>query len=156
MNIYADRIDRLRKLMEREHIGLYLIPMDDPHGSEYVADHFRCIEYMSGFTGSAGTLIVSMDGAWLYADGRYYVQAAAQIEGSTIELMKLAAPNIPDPEEFIALKMDELISRGSDEAFGFDGCVVNVRAADKGSRYRRQCFHSNKLYAHGRYGEFHN
>lgn len=128
MNIYSERIDQIRKLMKDEHIGLYLVPMDDCHGSEYVADHFRCIEFLSGFTGSAGTLFIGLDGAWLYADGRYYVQAASQLEGSGITLMKLSYPGVPDPEQFAAEKMQEILSADSGCAFGFDGCVVNVRS----------------------------
>lgn len=131
MNIHSERVEQIRSLMEKDNIGLYLIPMDDCHGSEYVADHFRCIEYVSGFTGSAGTLIISMDGAWLYADGRYYVQAAAQLAGSCIELMKLAAPDVPDPEDFIAQKMQDILAADETLAFGFDGCVVNVRSRNR-------------------------
>jgi len=131
MNIYTERVEKIRKLMSERGIGLYYIPMDDSHGSEYVADHFRCIEFVSGFTGSAGTVLISASGAWLYADGRYYVQAAAQLEGSCISLMKLAAPGVPDPEDFIAELMKEIIASGQGLAFGFDGNVVNSRAAQR-------------------------
>lgn len=127
MNIYSERIDELRRLMEQRGIGLYYIPMDDPHGSEYVGAHFKCIEFMSGFTGSAGQLIVTDTGAWLYADGRYYIQAEDQLSGSCIELLKLGSRGIPEPGEFIGGKMKELLPL----AFGFDGNCVNVRLAEK-------------------------
>ena len=133
--------------MAERKIGLYLIPMDDCHGSEYVSDHFRCIEFVSGFTGSAGTLIITMAGAWLYADGRYYVQAANQLEGSNIKLMKLGSRGVPTPADFIAGLMHEIyescgIQEGGSRkansgepiqnmpAFGFDGNVVNKKYAD--------------------------
>ncbi len=130
MNKYAQRVEKIRELMRERGIGLYLIPMEDNHGSEYVSDHFRCIDYVSGFSGSAGNLIITMDGAWLYADGRYYVQAAKQLEGSGIELMKLAAPNVPDPDEFIAKQMSAIADSGL--AFGFDG---NVLTYGQGKKY---------------------
>ncbi|MGI6071512.1 MAG: M24 family metallopeptidase [Lachnospiraceae bacterium] len=129
MNIYAQRIEKIRKLMAKEGIGLYYIPMDDCHGSEYVGDYFRCIEFVSGFTGSAGQVLISSDKAWLYADGRYYVQAEKQLQGSGIELMKLAAPGVPEPEELIAEQMTQLHRQGL--GFGFDGSVVNVRQAER-------------------------
>lgn len=127
MNIYGERINELRGLMTERRIGLYYIPMDDPHGSEYVGDCFRCIEFMSGFTGSAGHLIITAGGAWLYADGRYYVQAEKELAGSGIELLKLGEPSVPEPADFITEKMKELTPL----ALGFDGECVNAAFAEK-------------------------
>ena len=117
MNLYADRIEQLRKKMQEAGIDVYYIPMSDCHNSEYVAAHFRCIEFISGFTGSAASVVVTMDGAWLFTDGRYFIQAAKQLEGSGIELMKIGQPKVPDLSDFLNEK-----SYG--KVLGFDGSVV--------------------------------
>ncbi|MBR2696527.1 MAG: aminopeptidase P family protein [Parasporobacterium sp.] len=124
MNIYSDRINHLRKLMKAEGIDVYYIPMSDCHDSEYVGDHFRCIEFLTGFSGSAGHVLITMDEAWLFADGRYYIQAANQIEGSGIILMKWGQPDVPEPLVFVREK-----AKG--KVLGFDGCVVNANFAEK-------------------------
>ena len=77
MNVVRDRLDALRKLMKERGMDAYMIPTADFHESEYVGEHFKCREYMTGFTGSAGTALITMDEACLWVDGRYYVQAAA-------------------------------------------------------------------------------
>ena len=84
-----DRVSKLRRLMAENGIDAYLIPSDDDHASEYVNDHFKSREWISGFTGSAGTVVVTKDEAFLWTDGRYFLQAAEQLEGSGIELMKM-------------------------------------------------------------------
>ena len=76
MNVVRDRLDALRKLMKERGMDAYMIPTADFHESEYVGEHFKCREYMTGFTGSAGTALITMDEACLWVDGRYYVQAA--------------------------------------------------------------------------------
>ena len=124
MNINSDRINHLRKLMKAEGIDLYYVPMSDCHDSEYVSDHFRCIEFLTGFSGSAGHVLISMDDAWLFADGRYYIQAANQLEGSGINLMKWGQPDVPDPDVFIREK-----AKG--KVLGFDGSVVNANFAER-------------------------
>jgi len=116
-NHIAGRIGRLRALMQEAGIDVYYIPMSDCHNSEYVAAHFRCVEFISGFTGSAGSVVVTQDGAWLFADGRYFIQAARQIEGSGITLMKIGEPGVPELKDFLR---DQ--SRG--KVLGFDGRVV--------------------------------
>ena len=70
--------------MRETGVDACLIPTSDFHGSEYVGDYFKCREYISGFTGSAGTLVVTLDEAGLWTDGRYFLQAAKQLEGSGI------------------------------------------------------------------------
>ena len=117
MNIYSERIDAIRGKMREAGIDVYYIPMSDCHNSEYVAPHFRCVEFISGFTGSAGSVVVTKDGAWLFADGRYYIQAADQIKGSGIELMKIAYPGVPELKDFLAEKTEGKV-------LGFDGSVV--------------------------------
>ncbi len=136
MNIYSDRIDHLRKLMAEEGIDVYYIPMSDCHNSEYVGDHFRCIEFITGFSGSAGHVVITKDEAWLFADGRYYIQAAHQLEGSGVQLMKWGQPEVPEPDAFLREK-----AKG--KVLGFDGCVVSTNFAKKISetavavRYKR-------------------
>lgn len=91
----------LREQMRKHDIDWYLIPSSDPHGSEYLNPHFRCREYISGFTGSAGTLLVGMDEAYLWTDGRYFIQAASQLSGSGISLMKSGEKDVPTLIQFL-------------------------------------------------------
>lgn len=110
----------LRAAMAREGVAWYLVPTDDFHSSEYVGDYFKCRKYLSGFTGSAGTLLVGPDWAGLWTDGRYFLQAAQQLEGSGIELMKMGETGVPTLEKAVA----ERLAGG---VLGFDGRTVNVR-----------------------------
>ena len=111
----------LRRRMAEAGVDAYLIPTDDFHGSEYVGDHFKCRAYVSGFTGSAGTLIVLKDQAGLWTDGRYFLQAGAQLAGSGIDLYKMGMPGVPDEAAFLkdALR--------SGQVLGFDGRTVTAR-----------------------------
>lgn len=113
------RIERLRSLMEKRGIDAYLIPTSDFHESEYVGDYFKCREYMTGFTGSAGTAVVTKTEVRLWTDGRYFVQAAKELEGSGIILEKMGQPEVPTVEEYLEQAMPE---KG---VLGFDGRVVN-------------------------------
>ena len=124
MNIYSDRIGQLRKLMKAEGIDVYYIPMSDRHSSEYVGEHFRCIEFITGFSGYAGHVVVTQKEAWLFADGRYYIQAANQLAGSGIQLMKRGTPSVPEPDVFLQEK-----AKG--RVLGFDGFVVHTNFAKK-------------------------
>ena len=94
-SIHRDRIELLRAAMKREGIDAYMIPTADFHNSEYAADYFHTREFFSGFTGSAGTLIVREQEACLWTDGRYFIQAAAELEGSGVTLMKMGEPGVP-------------------------------------------------------------
>ena len=87
MSTVVERLSALRALMKEKNIQAYIICTDDFHGSEYVGDYFKARAFMSGFTGSAGTLVVLPDEAGLWTDGRYFLQGAAQLGGSTITLM---------------------------------------------------------------------
>ena len=100
------RIERLRKEMSLNGIDYYIIPTSDFHSSEYVSDYFKCREYISGFTGSAGTVVVSIEEAILWTDGRYFIQAEKQLKGTGIELMKLSTPGFPSIKEFVKKKTD--------------------------------------------------
>lgn len=95
------RLSCLRKEMEREGVDAYLITGFDPHQSEYVASRWRDREFISGFTGSAGTVIVTRDKALLWVDSRYFIQGAAQTEGTEFILMKLDTENTPNPEAYM-------------------------------------------------------
>lgn len=118
-----ERLNELRALMKREGMDAYLILTEDFHGSEYVGEYFKCRKYMSGFTGSAGSLVVTKDMAGLWTDGRYFLQAEKQLEGSTITLFKAGEEGVPKLAKFLA---DNL----PDEAcLGFDGRAVNARMA---------------------------
>ena len=88
-----NRVSALKKEMEKENIDLYYIPTDDDHMSEYIADHFKVRQYMSGFTGSAGMLVIGKESI-LWADGRYYIQAERQLKNSGIKLYKMGMANV--------------------------------------------------------------
>ena len=83
-----ERIDALREVMRREGLGAFIFPGTDPHNSEYVADHWKGREWISGFDGSAGTAVVTMDAAALWTDSRYFIAAAEQLRGTEFVLMK--------------------------------------------------------------------
>ncbi len=120
MNI-PQRIEALRARMRDAQVSLYLVPTSDFHGSEYVGEHFKCREYLSGFTGSAGTLLVGLEEAWLWTDGRYFLQAARQLEGSGITLMRMGEEGVPT----LSGQLARLSGPGA--ALGFDGRTLSAR-----------------------------
>ena len=91
MNI-PERISALRALMEERGYDVYMVPTDDFHQSEYVGDHFKVREYITGFTGSAGTAVFTKDEAGLWTDGRYFLQADQQLAGTGVKLYKMGEP----------------------------------------------------------------
>ena len=115
----TEKINALRKIMGDNNIDAYIIVTDDYHGSEYVGDYFKEREYMSGFTGSAGTLLVMTDFAGLWTDGRYFLQAEEELAGTGIELMKSGETDCPSIEVFLYDKLKE------NSVVGFDGRTVN-------------------------------
>ena len=102
-----ERINRLRRCMAQRGIDAYLIPTSDFHESEYVGEYFKGRKWVSGFSGSAGTLVAGLDEAYLFTDGRYYVQAEKELAGSGIDLKKSGMPGVPSPEEFLAKEAKE-------------------------------------------------
>lgn len=116
-----DRIALLRRCMAHRGLTACVVVTDDFHGSEYVSDHFKAREYLSGFTGSAGTLAVLPDRAALWTDGRYFLQAERQLEGSGIELMRAGQPDVPTLSAFLAQHLPE------GGVLGFDGRTVSTR-----------------------------
>ena len=115
------QLEELRVQMKKRNIDIYIVPTTDYHGSEYVNDYFKCREYLSGFTGSAGTLAVTQDTAALWTDGRYFLQAEAELSGSGIELMKEGMKGVPTLEEYI-----EALCRQKRLTIGFDGRVISA------------------------------
>ena len=118
-------LELLREKMRETGVDACLIPTSDFHGSEYVGDYFKCREYISGFTGSAGTLVVTLDEAGLWTDGRYFLQAAKQLEGSEIMLRKERQPGVPAIEEYLK----QTLKKG--ETLGFDGRCIMQDSAEK-------------------------
>ncbi|MGN1120089.1 MAG: aminopeptidase P family N-terminal domain-containing protein, partial [Oscillospiraceae bacterium] len=104
-NTPNERIAALRGLMRSRGIDAYIVCTEDFHGSEYVGEYFKLREYLSGFTGSAGTLVVTAEEAALWTDGRYFLQAAEQLRGSSIALMKQGVEGVPDIAEYLAQKL---------------------------------------------------
>ena len=109
----------LRRVMEAAGVDACLVPTTDFHGSEYVNDYFKCREFLSGFTGSAGTLVVTKEDAALWTDGRYFIQAARQLEGSGIRLMKMNQPGVPGITEYLKKNLSY------DSCLAFDGRVID-------------------------------
>ena len=97
-----NRLDKLRALMEKYGYGAYIVSDADPHAGEYVADHWKMRSWLTGFTGSNGTLVVTRDEALLWTDGRYYIQAENQLLNTTIKLMRGGEPDTPDYPAWIA------------------------------------------------------
>ena len=97
----VEKLALLRAEMAKRHIDAYVVVTDDFHTSEYVGAHFKAREALSGFTGSAGTLVVLPDAAALWTDGRYFLQASQQLEGSGIELMRMGQPGVPEIPAFL-------------------------------------------------------
>ncbi len=113
-----ERISALRSLMEEKGYDVYLVPTDDSHQSEYVGEYFKARAFITGFTGSAGTAVITKTDAGLWTDGRYFIQAATQLEGSGITLFKAGQPDVPTIEAYIT----DVIPEGG--TLGFDGRVV--------------------------------
>ena len=120
MTVFDERIETLREAMRAEHIDFYLIPTADDHASEYVSDYYKVRNYYAGFTGSAGTLLIGMDMAGLWTDGRYFIQAENQLAGSKIRLFRMG--NADEPALFEYLR-ENLPTGGT---LAFDGQVVNL------------------------------
>ncbi|MDE6369521.1 MAG: aminopeptidase P family N-terminal domain-containing protein, partial [Muribaculaceae bacterium] len=97
----AKRLDALRNEMKKAGVNATIIPQADPHMSEYLASHWQARRWLSGFTGSAGDLVVTEDKAYLWTDSRYFLQAAQQLEGTEIELMKDGLPSTPSIKDFL-------------------------------------------------------
>ena len=118
-------IERLILSMRERGIYACVVPTDDFHGSEYVSAHFKLREYLSGFTGSAGTLVVTLDGAFLWTDGRYFLQAERELFGSEITLMREGERGVPSILQFLCEKMPRK------STLAFDGRVISQKFAER-------------------------
>ena len=123
-----DRLSALRQAMAREEIDFYMIPTADFHNSEYVNDYFKVREFFCGFTGSNGTLVVWKEGAGLWTDGRYFIQAENELTGTGVTLFRMLQEGVPTIEEFLQKEMKD------GETLGFDGRVIS---AAEGKRYEK-------------------
>ena len=118
----AERLSRLRALMQQKGVGAYYVPTADFHLSEYVNPYFKSRQYLTGFTGSAGTLVVTMDEAALWVDGRYFIQAEEQLSGTPVKLMKMGEEGVPSVLEYLS-KLPE------GTVIGLDGRTVSAAMA---------------------------
>ena len=120
-----ERLSRLRAEMKKRGVTVYLVPTADFHESEYVGEHFKARKYITGFSGSAGTAVVTMTEAGLWTDGRYFLQAAKQLEGTGVTLFRMGEEGVPTVTEYLAgvLKAGDVL--------GFDGRVVNAALGDE-------------------------
>lgn len=118
------RIKELRDLMEKNNLDAYIIPSVDAHGSEYLADHWKQREWISGFTGSAGTVVITKDKAGLWTDGRYFIQAASELEGTVIDLFKMRLPGTPTIKKWL---YDELPAGST---VGVEGTLISKKQYD--------------------------
>lgn len=127
--IIQDRLALLRKKMHEKCIDYYMMPTADFHGSEYVNDYFKVREYFCNFTGSNGTLVVWQDGAGLWTDGRYFIQAERELEGTGVELFRMMEEGVPSIVDFLGEHMSD------GQTLGFDGRVIS---AGDGSKYEKK------------------
>lgn len=121
----AERIEALRAEMKKRNIDMYIVPTSDFHESEYVGDYFKARKYITGFTGSAGTAVISMTEAGLWTDGRYFIQAEKQLSETPVTLFKMGEEGVPTVKEYVEKNLKE------GGCLGFDGRVIN--AADGAS-----------------------
>lgn len=119
-----NKIQELQKILKKHQIDAYIVPTSDFHESEYVSDYFKTRAFLSGFLGSNGTLLVSQKEAFLWTDGRYFIQAAREIEGSGIILMKMGEKGVPTLATFLSTSFAD----GS--AIAFDGRVMNAKLVE--------------------------
>ncbi|WP_028911635.1 aminopeptidase P family protein [Prevotella sp. MA2016] len=118
----TQRLEALREVMKREHLAAFIFPSTDPHQGEYVPDHWKGREFISGFNGSAGTAVVTLTSAALWTDSRYFIAAADQLKGTGIQLMKLKMPDTPTIAEWIGSEC------GAGAEVGLDGYCSSVNS----------------------------
>lgn len=120
------RLAALRALMSREKMAAFIFPSTDAHNSEYVADHWKSREWISGFNGSAGTVVVTMDETALWTDSRYFLAAEEQLEGTGIKLMRLKVPGTPTVAEWLG----RVLADSESKEVGLDGWVNSAAEVD--------------------------
>ena len=117
------RLTALRARMAEAGIDAYIVPTADDHESEYVGEHYKARAFCTGFTGSAGICAVTQEDAVLWTDGRYFIQAAREIEGSGFRLLRSGEPGVPTLREYLTQALPE------GGCLGFDGEVINEAMA---------------------------
>ncbi len=117
---YKDRVLELQNIISEKGIDYYVIPLSDYHNSEIPSDYYNVIRYVTGFSGSNATLVVAREEAFLWTDGRYFIQAEQELEGSTVKLMKQGLKGVPTIVEFLDSNMKE------EDVLAFDGRLINV------------------------------
>ncbi len=125
--VIKERIARLREELRREHLSAFIFSTSDPHNSEYTADHWKGREWISGFTGSAGTAVVTLKSAALWTDSRYFIQAEEQLRGTEFQLMKLKVEGTPTMAEWLGKELQDAEVKD----VGIDG-MVNTANSVKG------------------------
>ena len=125
-NVINQRLEDLREVMRREHLAAFVFPSTDPHQGEYVPDHWKGREFISGFNGSAGTAVVTMDAAALWTDSRYFLAAEEQLKGTEFKLMKLKIEGTPSIPEWINAQCQTPGTRSSE--VGIDGTCSSANA----------------------------
>ena len=125
MSVVVERLESLRELMRRHGVHACVVPTSDPHLSEYLPQRWQTREWLSGFTGSAGTLVVCLDTAALWADSRYWEQAEAELQGSGIDVMRAGAADVPAPSAWVAERLQAGNTVAVDgRAFGAGGAPM--------------------------------
>ena len=124
-NPINQRLEDLREVMRREHLSAFIFPSTDPHQGEYVPDHWKGREFISGFNGSAGTAVVTMHSAALWTDSRYFIAAEEQLRGTEYQLMKLKIEGTPTIPEWLGQELKDVKS----PEIGIDGMVNSANAA---------------------------
>lgn len=125
-DVIKTRLEQLRGILRREKLSAFIFPSTDPHNGEYVPDRWKGREWVSGFNGSAGTVVVTLDAAALWTDSRYFIAAAQQLEGTGIELMRLKMPETPTIPQWIGRKL----SQCERPEVGIDGMVNSVETVE--------------------------
>lgn len=126
-------LNDLRSYMQKENVDICIIYSTDYHNSEYIGNYFKFRNYISGFTGSAATMVVSMEKAFLWTDGRYFLQAGMQLENSGIELCKSGEKGVPEPEDYISGVLNENMT------LGFDARTVPADMGELLSNMVKEC-----------------
>ena len=128
MSVITERLALLRQEMKARNISAYIITSSDAHLSEYTPLRWQGRSWISGFNGSAGTVVVTLDKAGLWTDSRYFLQATTQLEGSTIDLFKMGVPGVPSIEAFLSseLKAGDIVAA--------DGACLSAQEADDTKR----------------------
>lgn len=137
----TQRVERLREWMQESGLEAFIFPSTDPHSGEYIPDHWKTREWISGFNGSAGTAVVTMTSAALWTDSRYFLAAAEQLEGTPFQLMKQGLPDTPTPTEWLIETLHEETHVGVD---GWVNSAESVNAMTKELKGHRIYTHADR------------